>query len=908
MILYLFLLVMVGSVYGQSFTIKGIVLDARDGREIEGVLVFMEGNQQGVHTSFKGVFELESNCLSNCILVLDKKGYTRLRLPLEPGIGAIELGVVTLSRKNPVEKRDVLLNLSESDLNEEDGVSDVVGFLQGSRDIFLNRAAFDFSQSFFRVRGYDSSEGSVHINGLPMNNLFDGRPQWNHWGGLNDVMRYATRSLYLDASQTSFEGLLGGVDFIVRPSQIRRGTRVTASFSNRSYTNRLMATYATGYKDGNIAYACSLSRRWAEEGYIQGTRYNAYSLFGSIELEIDRYSSIYALAIWAHNLRGRSAPITQEVFNLGGRTYNPYWGRQGDKIRNARDRLISEPLIMLNYQLSRERLRLRLGMGYQFGKKASARLGYYQAPNPDPTYYRYLPSFYFNNNFGNYSLNAQNAAAAFHSGGQLSWESLYRANTNNPTGKASYVDYSEVLEGRQFTAAASANIRIGSLINIDAGISSRNRETENFARIDDLLGAAFHLDIDPFSNTQNDINGPDEKYAGDRFSYSYALGISSLNAYIQFKLRQRQWSAFFSSGWESRTYKRQGLFLNARYPEESLGPGSKLRFSGLGFKTGIGYFPNSRIQFNLRYTKTPRMPIPRNLYINPRDNNKSISYQQLPTAASLELNTLIRLPKLIGRISGFSTWFHNTSEIGFYFTDSGLGSDFVQEVLTNMNTRHQGLEFGLKFMPSSTVTLSLAGTLARYQFVNNPLATLYFDVTAEDTVPIHPSGKADLGPAMLNRLYRSRGPQQAISLGVTYRNPDFWFVSATMNELRRNFIDLSVLPRTASFYLDPETKEPIDEINREFIENRLKQNPLPSVYLLNLVGGKSWLIKGRYLGVFASINNLFDTTFRTGGFEQSRNGHYAQFIEDEFSSSPSFAPKYWYGYGRTYFLNISLSF
>ena len=60
--------------------------------------------------------------------------------------------------------------------------------------------------------------------------------------------------------------------------------------------------------------------------------------------------------------------------------------------------------------------------------------------------------------------------------------------------------------------------------------------------------------------------------------------------------------------------------------------------------------------------------------------------------------------------------------------------------------------------------------------------------------------------------------------------------------------------------------------------------------------------------MFASINNVFDAVFRTGGYEQSRNGNYGQLFHDNLSGSPSFAPKYWYGYGRTYFINVAVSF
>ncbi|MCE2613403.1 carboxypeptidase-like regulatory domain-containing protein [Flavobacteriaceae bacterium D16] len=896
------------AVCAQTFTVKGTVVDEKQRTGIKGVQVYLEGNLQRLTTSSNGQFEFIGDCASDCFLVLEKMGYTRLRLPIDPSGEIIELGLIILSRKYPVEKRDVLLNLSESDLNEEDGVSDVVGFLQGSRDIFLNRAAFDFSQSFFRVRGYDSSEGQVQINGLPMNSIIDGRPQWNNWGGLNDVMRYATHSLNLEASRTSFEGLMGGVNYRVRPSQMRPGTRLTTSFSNRSYATRLMATHASGKGEGNLSFACSLSRRWAKEGYIRGTTYNAYSFFGSLELELNPYSSLFALAMLAYNRRGRSSPITQEVFNLAGRTYNPNWGKQGDRIRNARERVISEPVFTINYQLTKERFRLRIGLGYQFGNISSSRLGYFQAPNPDPTYYRYLPSFYFNNRFGDYAINAQKASEGFLSGGQLGWEKLYRANTNNPAAKASYITYSDVAEGRQITGSAIANLKLNQLINLDAGISYRTRNTENFARIDDLLGAAVHLDIEPFSDTQNDINAQTEKGVGDRFSYAYLLEARVLNTFIQLHLQQKKWTTFITAGWESTEYQREGLFLNARYPDESFGQGPRFNYAGFGLKAGVGYRPNARIQFNLRAALKPRLPTPKNLYINPRDNQKSLSYDILPTARSIEMNTLFRFPVLTGRISAYSTWFRNTSEIGFYFTDSGLGSDFVQEVLSGIDSWNRGLEFGLEFKPSSTVSLSLAGNIGSYQIVNNPRTELYFDVTEGEQNPIHASGEIDLGSANLKGIYTARGPQQAVSFGVTYRDPDYWFVSATINKLSRNFIDISVLPRTASFYLNPETGEPYVEIDRDFLEKSLIQKPLPEVYLFNLVGGKSWLLNGWYLGIFASVNNLFDTAFRSGGFEQSRNAHYAQFIKDKRSATPAFSPKYWYGYGRTYFLNLSLSF
>jgi hypothetical protein len=61
--------------------------------------------------------------------------------------------------------------------------------LQSSRDAFLQAAAFNWGQARFRVRGLDSEHATMMINGVVMNKIYDGRPQWGEWGGLNDALR-----------------------------------------------------------------------------------------------------------------------------------------------------------------------------------------------------------------------------------------------------------------------------------------------------------------------------------------------------------------------------------------------------------------------------------------------------------------------------------------------------------------------------------------------------------------------------------------------------------------------------------------------------------------------------------------------------------------------------------------------
>ena len=85
---------------------------------------------------------------------------------------------------------------------------------------------------------------------------------------------------------------------------------------------------------------------------------------------------------------------------------------------------------------------------------------------------------------------------------------------------------------------------------------------------------------------------------------------------------------------------------------------------------------------------------------------------------------------------------------------------------------------------------------------------------------------------------------------------------------------------------------------------------MPAAFTVDLSVSKSFplsrLVKslpyGTCLYLSAGVNNLLNNTdIRTGGFEQLRY--------DFSGNNPQrFPPKYFYGYGANYFINISLKF
>ena len=78
---------------------------------------------------------------------------------------------------------------------------------------------------------------------------------------------------------------------------------------------------------------------------------------------------------------------------------------------------------------------------------------------------------------------------------------------------------------------------------------------------------------------------------------------------------------------------------------------------------------------------------------------------------------------------------------------------------------------------------------------------------------------------------------------------------------------------------------------------------------MNVIGGKSWKIGDYYLGFFATINNLFNKEYKTGGFEQSRRvGYKDQIQEQNQENGALFGNRYFFGNGTTYFINLNVRF
>lgn len=881
--------------------VQGKVVDGHTQLGLEGVRIEVENSTQVFSSDQGGIFSMNLP-YGKYVLRFSSEGYLEKRMNVEVSAIKVDLSIISLDAEF-VDDQSNLIIISESELEDDESGADLMsGLLQSSQDIFMRRVAFDFSSAFFKQRGYDSKEAIVLLNGIPMNRIENARVQWSNWGGLNDVVRNQELSPNLQKSDYVFGGLAGSSYIKIRPSLNRKGLRLTTSAGNRSYAGRVMATYNSGKMTNGLAYTLSASRRWAtQKSYIDGTLYNAYAVFGALGYNFNNYHSINALGMFSYVKRGKTAPLTRQLIDLKGYQYNPYWGYQNGDVRNSRNRIVSEPIFALSYAYEKENTRLNVDLGYQFGTIGNTRISYAKAQNPEPDYYQNLPSYYINQPIPNHNL-ADIQRQYFLNNSQLNWSNLYYANSNKSDNSSAFIISNDVNDERTFTANVNFYTPIYENIKFVSGAVYRNIYSDNYAKIDDLLGGSYFMNYDYFTANPYNAGETDmQKKVGDKWNYFYGLQSNVAELFTQLEFSFKKLELFVSGRYHYTDYQREGKF---NYPafKDSFGKGDMQVFRGMSTKAGMTYALTGRhiFQLNTAYINTPQSL--RNTYANIRATNALVPNIKNETAYSLDGTYILRMPYFKSRLTGYYTHIENASETNFFYTQIALtdmvSNDFVAQTIENVQKRHFGMEFGTEAQLIPTLKLTAAVAIGQHTYHNNP--KMY---VSSDEI-----GMIEIDKVSLKNYRVPNGPQQAYSLGLEYRSPrNYWWIASTANFMARNYIGISAINRTRNFFIDPNTDNYFENIDQGLARDLLKQERLNDVFLVNLVGGKSWRYKGKYINLTLSVNNLFDTKFISGGFEQSRTANYKKMVSDNANGMPTFGPRYFVGYGRTYMANLAVS-
>ncbi len=911
-----------------TFQVRGKVIDQGSRAGLPGVEVrllttsFFTGPEGDI--DFQAVLPSDGKL----VITLTKPGYQEKEVVVDGGgrlsanLGTIQLVSIEGSGQGNAEDLIPVITLSTNEL-EGEGEQNISSLLTASNDVFISSASFNFSAARFRLRGYDGQYAEVYFNGVQVNDLENGFPNWNLWGGLNDVVRSRQTSTGLAANPFAFGGVGGATALDTRASSQRKQLRVSYALSNRTYRNRIMGTYSTGVLPGGWAFSLSGSRRWAEEGYVPGTVYDAWSYFLSADKLLGATHTLNITAFGAPVKRGRAGVSTQEMNDFAGTNfYNPNWGYQNGEVRNSRIANSHEPVVIFRHDWTpTERTRLTTAVSYQFGRDGATAIDWYDARDPRPDYYRKLPSYIENEQrdlVADLLSTDENAR-------QIDWGYMYEVNRNSiatilnadgiegntVTGnRAQYV-----IEDRRFdTRRANANINLehnlSDRLRVSGGLNYQYQKVRNFKVLDDLLGADFYLDIDKFAEfdfagdnefIQNDLDVPNKLIQeGETFGYDYATLTSKAGAWGQLEVTTNHFDFFASAQGAQTEFWREGNLRNGKFPDNSATVSEKASFFDYGVKGGATFKLDGRNYFILNASFQNQAPLPRNGFVSPRTRDQLVGDLQQEQITSLEGGYLLRAPYAKIRLVGYYTEFANqTTAQSFYLdnavaTEEGFEGGFVNYIMTGINTRHMGIELGAEVALGAAWRVRGAASLGEFIYTSRPDVSVYLDNLAE---------VLRQEKVYIKNFYVPNLPQTAGTLGLSYNSPKFWFANLNVNYFDNIWIDFNPERRTnaaVSFVENPLFPSQVVEPGSELWQRILYQEKAPSAYTIDFFGGKSWKVGDNlfiYLNV--GVNNLLDKKdFIIGGYEQYRFD-YAEKNVDKFPN------RYFYGYGRNYFVSLA---
>lgn len=814
-----------------------------------------------------------------------------------------------------IDSTRVPLISSGADLLESESQSqDISGLLQSSKDVYTSTAGFNFSAARFRLRGYSSENTNILMGGIPASDPESGWTIWSYWGGLNDITRYPETKMGISSSHSTFGGIGGYSSISLRASEKRKGHRFSYASTNRTYTNRAMYTYSSGWKK-DWAFTVSGSARWANEGYVEGTSYSGGSYFLAVERRINKNHTINLAGFGAPTVQGRRGIAVQEVDSLTGNNfYNPYWGYQttpdGDSVkRNARMRDNHKPYIVLtDYLTIDDKSKLTTSVYAVFGRTSNTNLNWYDAADPRPDYYKKLPSYYTSraeyDEADAVAYNWQNNTST----SQLNWDQMYFANGKNlytvenvngtekdSTGNRSkYIVEEYRVDPRRFGINSVYNRKIDEKKYLSAGVSAYTHTSRNYRLMTDLLGGDFWVDVDQFAErdfsndsvAQNDLSTLNKLIKeGDVFGYDYNIHVNKADAFGQMNLKLRKIDAYAGATVSYTSFWRTGNVQNGRFPEESEGDSEKNNFFNYGIKAGAVYKITGRhhITGNLAYLT--RAPFSRNAFISPRTRDQIIDNLTSTKIMSGDLSYIVRYPTLKIRATGYYTKMDDQVWARSFYHDDFR--TFVNYMMTNVDQLFTGIEFGLEKTIAGAYVIQAAATTSQSLYNSRPNATITRD-NSEEVIAENRT--------IYLKNYRIGGmPQTAASIGFKYNAPKYWYVGTNFNYFADIYLDPNPDRRTEEAlagYVD--TDPQIDEI--------IDQEKLENGYTLNLYGGKSWKIRknNSFIRLNVNVNNLLNnTSFQTGGYEQLRY---------DVTQINKFPPKYGYMYGLTYFAMVSYLF
>lgn len=879
-----------------DYVVEGTVLD-REGQPLIGATVKVGGTTIGTAADIDGNFRLKVPDNAREITI-DYVGYETRALKPAAQMGDIVLNsketmlqdvVVTQSiartRQTPV----AISNISAPDIEAKLSNQEFPEILKTTPGVWATKDGGGYGDAKINIRGFKTENIAALVNGIPVNDMEWGGLYWSNWAGLSEVTSSMQTQRGLGASILSTPSVGGTLNITTRTIDAKKGGMIFYGMGNDGLNN-VGFSVSTGLMKNGWSITLLGSRKWGQ-GYIQGTKFDAYTWFVNISKRINDAHQISLTAFGSpqdHWKRDKNNGLTidgwQDVKQyMNGKSmyrYNPTFGydRYG-QVRNSNYNVYHKPQISLNHiwQINHRSslssaVYLSIANGYGSsgqGRTSDWRTKWYGASNG-------ILSTDFRNPDGTYDYaGIQIMNAASETGSNMVMANQYN---NHYWGGLVSTYKNELIENT---------------LNLLVGIDARYYVGIHNTKISDLYDGAYFIDDSSRMNVKPQFNSaaanPDWKYeklgVGDIVYRDYTGHVAQEGIYGQLEYTglDKKLNAFLSGSVNNTADWRYDRF----YYDAEHARSKTVNFWAGSIKGGVNYNIDRHNNVFINGGYITRAPFfSGGAFLQSTTSNVTNPNAVNEKCGAFEIGYEFHSPIFTAQLNGYYTkWMDKTMSKGNYM-DNG---DFYAFNMSGVDARHMGVELAMTYKP--TKWLELNGMVSLGDWIWDSNATGYFyDQQGQPLANIVTGEIAsgimapDHASATLNQKGRKVGgsAQTTAALSAVVRPLKGW----------RLGLDWTVSDRCYSDY-----QISTSDIKKDAVINVADPWRIPWGNQLDFSASYTFNIGSLKATLFGNINNLCNYNY----------------VMDAFTSSGSTgtwenAYRVFYSFGRTYSLRLKVEF
>ncbi|WP_370090522.1 TonB-dependent receptor [Ekhidna sp.] len=879
--------------------VSGTIKDKRLDEGLIGATVILKGTPYGSMTGIDGGFTIKDVPTGTYTLKVSYIGFSSIEQSVTVGGGTTTVGDLYLEEEaigldevqvfaSVVEERKSPIAISTfnaQQLDERFGNVSLAEAIQNTPGVYTIQGAGGYGDQEVYIRGFDQSNVAFLVNGIPVNDMENGRMFWSNFAGLSQVTRTTQVQRGLGASKLAVSSIGGTVNMITKPSDRSEGGRIEYQTGTGSWNNRLRFTYNTGESNG-WAFSFQGTRTTTsaplgglsslkQGSIVPGAYTDAWSYYIAASKKINNNHQLMFWAFGAPVNRGTAFVVddqTREIFNIDEPMANNALGIYRGELFNARQNKVNKPLTALTHYWDLDaNTNITTSIYYSRAKvysvqpqDAESSVFFVDRSNPNLVGNEITPDNLINWDY----LSEQNRDASremtvpYPNGDP---------NTPSVTGFASQYYLESRHNNHDWVGLVSNFTKTINRLRVRGGIDLRYYRGEHYAEVFDLMGGDFILQENRFGDAFNKLDTENAiGRKGDKTNYFYDGIVNWYSLFGQAEYSLDKLDLFASATLTFSDMQRIGYFWNGSdfndYSLNSLGESEKKTFATYTFKTGANYRITGRhnVYGNAGYFTRP--PFFRSSFNDARYSNQYRTGLTEEQVLSGELGYGYRTSFLKANVNAYYLlWSDRTTE----FNQENQGPDgapnFIPIVLNGLVSEHKGIEIDFTYNVISSLELNGFLGLGDWTWKEVPGQEVFLDDGSSVFVD-------DL--SIMEGLPVGTSAQTTAGFGFHYRGIRSAYIGGRLRYADR--IPIRYSP---------------EDIAEGFITREVIENEFDDYATFDLYAGRYFDIGENMSGRLSiSVQNVFNaeyTRWASYFFSQVQRG---------------------YGYPRTYTIGLSIDF